>query len=56
MGHVARAPWDMLQGLHGTCCKGSTDMSKDSIGGAVRARSSICKLFYLDFFHLGEST
>ena len=23
MGHVARAPWDMSQGLHGTFCKGS---------------------------------
>ena len=23
MGHVARAPWDMLRGLHGTCCKDS---------------------------------
>ena len=23
MGHVARAPWDMLRGLHGTCCEGS---------------------------------
>ena len=23
MGLVARAPWDMLEGLHGTCCKGS---------------------------------
>ena len=23
MGHVARAPWDMSQGLHGTCRKGS---------------------------------
>ena len=20
MGHVARAPWDMSLGLHGTCC------------------------------------
>ena len=25
MGHVA-APWDMLQGLHGTCCEGLWDM------------------------------
>ena len=23
MGHVVRAPWDMLRGLHGTCCEGS---------------------------------
>ena len=23
MGHVARAPWDMLRGLHGMCCEGS---------------------------------
>ena len=23
MGHVARAPWDMLRRLHGTCCEGS---------------------------------
>ena len=23
IGHVARAPWDMSRGLHGTCCKGS---------------------------------
>ena len=23
MRHVARAPWDMLGGLHGTCCEGS---------------------------------
>ena len=23
MGHVARATWDMLQGLHVTCCQGS---------------------------------
>ena len=26
MGHVARAPWDMLQGLHGTCCRAPWDM------------------------------
>ena len=25
MGHVASAPWDMLRGLHGTCCKGSME-------------------------------
>ena len=25
MGHVARAPWDMLRGLHGTCCEGSME-------------------------------
>ena len=38
MGHVARAPWDMLKGatwdmlrgLHGTCCEGS-------MGHVVRA-------------------
>ena len=23
MGHVARAPWDMLRGLYETCCEGS---------------------------------
>ena len=23
MGYVAMAPWDMLRGLHGTCCDGS---------------------------------
>ena len=23
MGHVARAPWNMLRGLHGTCREGS---------------------------------
>ena len=23
MRHVARAPWDMLRGLHETCCEGS---------------------------------
>ena len=22
MGHVARATWDVLRGLHGTCCEG----------------------------------
>ena len=30
MGHVARAPWDMLRdmlrGLHGTCCDDQWDM------------------------------
>ena len=25
MGHVARAPWDMLRGLHETCCEGSME-------------------------------
>ena len=30
MGHVARAPWDMLRRLHRTCCEGS-------IGHVVRA-------------------
>ena len=40
MGHVARAPWDMLQGLngilqglHGTCCEGC----KGSMGHVARA-------------------
>ena len=41
MGHVVRAPWDMLRfqdmsrGLHGTCCEGS--MGHVSIGHVVRA-------------------
>ena len=26
MGHVARVLWDMLQGVHGTCCKAPWDM------------------------------
>ena len=30
IGHVARVPWDMMQELHGTCCKGS-------MGHVVRA-------------------
>ena len=30
IGHVARAPWDMSRGLHGTCCDGS-------MGHVVRA-------------------
>ena len=34
MGHVARAPWDMLQGLHGTCCNGS--MGYIAIKGLMR--------------------
>ena len=25
VGHVARASWDMLQGLQETCCKGSME-------------------------------
>ena len=30
MGHVARAPWDMLRGVHVTCSEGS-------MGHAARA-------------------
>ena len=39
MGHVARAPWDMLRGLHGTCCEGSMHgtCSEGSTGHVVRA-------------------
>ena len=35
MGHVVRAPWDMLRGLHGTCCEGS--MGHISMGHVARA-------------------
>ena len=40
MGHVARAPWDMLRGLHGTCCEGS-------IGHAARAPLDMLRGFYV---------
>ena len=36
MEHVARAPWDMLQGLHETCCKGS-------MGHVVGLHGTCCK-------------
>ena len=39
MGHVARAPWDMLRGLHETCCEGSMHGTccEGSTGHVVRA-------------------
>ena len=41
-GHVARAPWEMLQGLHGTCWKGL----KRHIARGARAQGSTV---YFDF-------
>ena len=37
MGHVARAPWNMLRGLHGTCCEGSMERCEGSMGHVARA-------------------
>ena len=37
MGHVTRAPWDMLRGLHGTCCEGFMGCCEGSMGHVVRA-------------------
>ena len=35
MGHVVRAPWDMLRGLHGTCFHGTC--CEGSMGHVARA-------------------
>ena len=53
MGLVVRAPWDMLRGLHGTCCEGSMGhvvglhetCCEGSMGHVVGLHGTFCEGF-----------